>query len=336
MTSDTGTNGWSPPGVNPLVHYLSYGVKEGRKPNPLFDTKYYLEKNPEVTATSENPLAHYLEKGAVEGKDPGPDFDTLEAATEHAIDGGKTIYTITASSDTNGVITPSGTVTVIEGADHFFAGHLEELQRAIKSDLLAIQRTLQLRCPVTALITGLEEERGFSELVRRVGPERAGAQRFGRKFDVRSLATPEELIALCDHVCGAFDDWVYALFREQGALTRPGNTRLYALLCRVRCHLKPRLTELLSSGFGYDRRELPDDDPFLFSGCYFAATGSTPDRQAFVRGVLEKLAEEQEYVEWSPQALAANRRLLWLSYAGLAVCAVLLVTLAAMLVGRGF
>jgi hypothetical protein len=214
------------------------------------------------------------------------------------------------------------------------AEEAEELQRAIKSDLLAVQRTLQLRCPVTALITGLEEDRGFSELVRRVGPERAGTQRFGRKFDVRALAAPEELIALCDHVCGAFDDWVYALFREQGALTRPGNTRLYALLCKVRCYLKPRLTELLSAGFGYDRRELPDDDPFLFSGCYFAATGDTPDRQAFVRGVLEKLAEEQEYVEWSPRALTANRRLLWLSYAGLAVSVVLLVTLAAMIIGR--
>lgn len=212
----------------------------------------------------------------------------------------------------------------------------EELQRAIRSDLLAIQRSLQLRCPVTALITGLEAERGFSELVRRVGPERAATQRFGRKFDVRALATSEELIALCDHVCGAFDDWVYALFREQGALTRPGNTRLYALLCRVRCHLKPRLTELLSGGFGHDGREAPRDLPFLFSGCYFAATGDTPDRQAFVRGVFEKLGEEQEFVEWSPQALASNRRLLWLSYAGLAVSVGLLGTLTVMFVRRGF
>lgn len=212
----------------------------------------------------------------------------------------------------------------------------EELQRAIKSDLLTVQRTLELRCPVTALITGLEEDQGFSELVRRVGPERASSQRFGKKFDVRALPLAEELAALCEHVCGAFDDWVYALFREQGALTRPGNTRLYALLCKVRCHLKPRLTELLASGFGFDRRATPDDDPFLFSGCYFAATGSTPDRQAFVRGVLDKMVEEQEFVEWTPRALATNRRLFWLSYVGLGVSAVLLVTLIVMFIGRGW
>ncbi|MCY2996121.1 MAG: hypothetical protein NTY19_50970 [Planctomycetota bacterium] len=208
----------------------------------------------------------------------------------------------------------------------------EELQHAIQSDLLTIQRALQLRFPVTALVTGLDRERGFSELVRRVGPERAVTQRFGRKFDVRSLATPEELTALCEHVCGAFEDWVYALFREHQALTRPGNTRLYGLLCKVRCSLKPRLGEVLRQGFGHDRRERPDDDPFLFSGCYFAATGDTPDRQAFLRGVLEKLVEEQEYVEWTPAALAQNRRYQRLGYAGLCVAGLLLLTLATMIV----
>ena len=79
---------------------------------------------------------------------------------------------------------------------------------------------------MTALIVGMERERGFRELVRRVGRTRARSQRFGRRFDVRCLASARELSAFCAHVCGAFEDWVYTLFRDEGSLTRPGNIRL--------------------------------------------------------------------------------------------------------------
>jgi hypothetical protein len=209
---------------------------------------------------------------------------------------------------------------------------VEELQRAIKSDLLTIQREMQLRMPVTALVVGLEQERGFSELVRRVGPDRALSQRFGRRFDVHVLAGRESLIAYCDHVCGTFEDWVHTLLREHQALARPGNTRLYGLLCKVRCNLKMRLADILGGGYGYDARQSPDDDPFLFSGCYFAATGDTPDRQAFVKGLINKLTDEQEFVEWSRKAMATNRRYRWLAIAGFLVSGLLLVTLISMLV----
>jgi hypothetical protein len=207
-----------------------------------------------------------------------------------------------------------------------------ELEQAVKADLLVAQRTLELQAPVTALIVGLEKESGFSEMVRRVGRERAAAQRFGRRFDIRSIPTPEELTALCAPVCGAFEDWVYTLFREEGALTRPGNTRLYGLLCKVRCNLKGRLAAILAHGFGYDAQLQSSDDPIAFSGCYFAATGETEDRQAFVRGVLDKQEEEQEDVEWTTRALANNRRYVLLASAGFALSAVLLVTLAGMLI----
>ena len=35
-------------GSNPLIHYLEYGAHEGRNPNPLFDTAYYLRQYPDV------------------------------------------------------------------------------------------------------------------------------------------------------------------------------------------------------------------------------------------------------------------------------------------------
>ncbi|MBI3466958.1 MAG: hypothetical protein HY000_28420 [Planctomycetes bacterium] len=209
-----------------------------------------------------------------------------------------------------------------------------ELQRAIRGDLSALQRVLQVRCPVTALVAGLERERGFLELVRRVGSDRAAAQRFGKGFDLRVPPTPEELESLTAHACGAFEDWVYTLFREKGAISKPGNTRLYGLLCQVRRHLQTRLAEILSGGFGYEPAQHGDADPILFSGCYFAATGAQEDRQAFVKAVLEKLPREQESIQWTRRALADDRRSLAIGYVGLVVAGVAGMALAGMIVGQ--
>jgi hypothetical protein len=210
----------------------------------------------------------------------------------------------------------------------------QELQRAVRADLTTLQRTLAVRCPVTALVTGMEEEPGFRELVRRVGRERAAVQRFGRGFDVRTQPTGEALSALCEHVCGAFEDWVYSLFRETGVLTRPGNARLYHLLCKVRCYLKAPLGEILTGGYAYDPQLHAADEPLLFSGCYFAATGSAEDRQAFVRGVFDKLADEQEDVEWTARALRNERRYLTAAYVGFTIDLALAAALAGMIVTR--
>lgn len=207
----------------------------------------------------------------------------------------------------------------------------EDLTRAVRADLTTALDQLRVRCPVTVLFTGLERERGFSELVRRVGRERAAIQRFGRGFDVTVSATREELAAFTLHVCGAFEDWIYTLFREDGALTRPGNTHLYGLLCRVRCNLKQRLTDLLADGLGFD----PDRDPeqrLLVSGCYFAATGTSEDRQAFVKSVFDKLEEEQDAVEWTDSARFQDRRWRAFTVLGATLAVLLLAALAVMIV----
>jgi hypothetical protein len=213
-------------------------------------------------------------------------------------------------------------------------GEAEELEKAVKTDQSTLQKTLRLRYPVTAVVAGLEAERGFSELIRRVGRERAAAQRFGRGFNLRSRATAEELAAFSAHVCGAFEDWVYTLFREQGALTRPGNTLLYSLLCKVRCNMKDRLTDILAAGYGADTDRRSNEAPILFSGCYFAATGPTEDRQAFVRAVFDKLDEEQEEVEWTPEAVAEDRRHRRAALAGFVVSGVLALVLVGMVIAR--
>ena len=57
-------------GVDPLRHYLLYGGFEGRSPGPKFDSLGYLEINPDVRAAGVNPLVHYLKYGRAEGRSP--------------------------------------------------------------------------------------------------------------------------------------------------------------------------------------------------------------------------------------------------------------------------
>jgi len=227
----------------------------------------------------------------------------------------------------NGIacLMPFSILTASEGA-------VREVQRAIRSDLVSLQEALTLRAPTVALFTGLENEDGFRELVRRVGPVGAARQRFGQGMDVRCHATVDELEAVADHACGAFEDWVYTLFREDGSLTHPGNTKLHSLLCTVRSSLKRPIGDLLMQGFG-----TPDGDMEttpIFAGCYFAATGSSEDQQAFVRGVFDKLAELQEDLEWTSKAWTASRRSKLLFYTGMACCIALTLTLMALIVTK--
>ena len=202
----------------------------------------------------------------------------------------------------------------------------EEIHQSIKSDLATIQRELQLRCPATALVVGMEEQVGFRELVRRVGPDRAAIQRFGHRFYSRSGATVEQLAAFCFNVCGVFEDWIYTLFRQEGALSHPGNTHLYQLLCQIRSNIKVSLARVLAGGFGKAATDKVAGEFMPFGGCYFAATGMSSDRQAFVRGVFEKLVEEQEQIEWTPQAISEDRRTTWFVYLGVILAVSFVVT----------
>jgi GT2 family glycosyltransferase/tetratricopeptide (TPR) repeat protein len=63
-------------GTNPLVHYLRHGAVEGRDPHPLFDSDWYLAQYSDVACGDSNPLVHYVEHGAVERRNPHPLFDS--------------------------------------------------------------------------------------------------------------------------------------------------------------------------------------------------------------------------------------------------------------------
>ena len=67
------------PGENPLAHYLEHGVQDGLNPSLGFDTRYYLESNPDVAQADIPPFCHYVIQGYTEGRRPlpypEPDYD---------------------------------------------------------------------------------------------------------------------------------------------------------------------------------------------------------------------------------------------------------------------
>ncbi len=212
-----------------------------------------------------------------------------------------------------------------------------EVQRAVQRDAATLMDVLKARCSVTALVVGLEEESGFRELVRRVGRDRAVGQRFGKGFNLWNSPLPERLEALAAHACGAFEDWVYTLFREKGSLTKPGNTRLFALLCKIRHNLQTRLANILVAGYGHDPdQERTAGKSLLFGGCYFAAAGETEDRQAFVKAVFEKLPAQEEDLEWTDEAYREDQRYQLFARFALGADTALLVALVVMIVRKWF
>lgn len=57
-------------GIDPVLHYLQSGWREGRNPNKDFSTRFYLASNPDVASSGINPFQHYLQSGRAEGRKP--------------------------------------------------------------------------------------------------------------------------------------------------------------------------------------------------------------------------------------------------------------------------
>ena len=72
-------------GMNPLVHYMLYGAAERRRPHPGFDPSFYLRQRPDVEQSGMNPLLHYWKHGKGEGTAPAP--RALPAFSAVPIDG---------------------------------------------------------------------------------------------------------------------------------------------------------------------------------------------------------------------------------------------------------
>ncbi|MDR0911069.1 MAG: adenylyltransferase/cytidyltransferase family protein [Methanobrevibacter sp.] len=55
-------------GINPIIHYLKYGYKEGKNPSRIFNTNYYLNNYGDIKKSGMNPLIHYIKHGKKQGR----------------------------------------------------------------------------------------------------------------------------------------------------------------------------------------------------------------------------------------------------------------------------
>jgi glycosyltransferase involved in cell wall biosynthesis len=76
---------------DPMGHFMSQGWREGRWPNPYFDTAHYLRQNREVARTGGNPLVHYISHGEKAGCSPAAYFDLLWYRSRHEAENGQTL-----------------------------------------------------------------------------------------------------------------------------------------------------------------------------------------------------------------------------------------------------
>jgi type VI protein secretion system component VasK len=212
-------------------------------------------------------------------------------------------------------------------------------------DLAVARQVLQVNSPTIVLVSDLETAPGFRAFLEAF-PEKQRLQRVGQRcplvphLESRTKADEaphaQMLEGLAEWVCGAvMPGWVYKHFRieepgqgDAAQVTR-GNAQMFLFMHHLR-ERQHRLGRLLAQAFAAD-----GDEPYLFGGCYLAGTGAeSPQDQAFVAGVFQRLASEENHVSWTEQALeeeAVFRR--WVAVGQTALGVLVLATLALAVVG---
>ncbi len=214
------------------------------------------------------------------------------------------------------VALPAGTASACHDA--------ASVGRGLGEDFITLGKVLGLQAPATVLIHGLEEDRGFLELIRRMPTAERGS-RLGQRVAVGLSPSYDQLGVVAARACGMVEDLILGrLLRTPGILEEPNNADLVGLVCRLRSDLSGRITVILRRAFagGED-----DDVSPLLAGCYLGACGEQPEQQGFVSGVFEKIYDLQGELNWTEETLqldaAAGRaaRVLWW-FAGIGMAAV--------------
>lgn len=195
-----------------------------------------------------------------------------------------------------------------------------------RNDLNVVRRIMKVQCPIFAMVVDMEQLPGFREFIhRRTADERK--RRIGQRFplnppDLRGDDLEDKLgesiLWLGHH---GVRDLVYKIFKADAAKL-DANHELFLLLDEMRIR-KDHLAQFLVQAIARDA-----DAPLLFGGCYLAATGAEKDRdQAFIRGVLARLFDQQHCVAWTDQARIEDARYHSMTFFGYVALAVLVVLL---------
>ncbi len=197
-------------------------------------------------------------------------------------------------------------------------------------DLAEARRSLQVDCPVFALVCDLETVPGFREFRGGFG-ENELSGRIGQRYPLVPDLADEEIPTSIDEAVEWLGDatipgWVYKFFQveknaypEEKAEAVVANARLYQFLGTMRERMR-RMSRIVTHGL----LKQSDSRP-LFAGCYVAGTGRADADQAFCAGVFRRLMGEQDNVSWTQEALdreAEQQRMVGIGFAVLAILAV--------------
>jgi hypothetical protein len=172
-----------------------------------------------------------------------------------------------------------------------------------------------VRVPAIALVTEMETHEGFVEMIDRIGLEKVQGSRFGKGCEVLGDASAERLKSVATHAVASFEKRIYEIFGRPESLRKKTNWKLYSFMARLRKQFEGNLTQVISAGFSR-RSDIESGfayEPFFFAGCYFAAAGDVPEKQAFVGAALDKLLEDDGgCIEWNSDAIRKNQEyLMW-------------------------
>jgi len=190
-----------------------------------------------------------------------------------------------------------------------WGGHAHEatmLSEAVGADLAAFEASLGLVYPVTLVVPAVDQLDGFAEFVERsakIDP-RIRDSRAGSGFPAGAPIEPRTCDWVIQRGMQWWQMWVYKAFAID--LDHPGNRQLYRLLGGLRERHR-RLESQVQGAFRMVAEESGQEPPRL-SGWYFATTAPDATRQGFVRGIFQKLVQEQDAVAWSRGTLQRDRR----------------------------
>jgi hypothetical protein len=178
----------------------------------------------------------------------------------------------------------------------------QELFLSTREDLQVLHDDLQEVFPIVCVYGGMENLDGFRDFLDRGVrlDKRFVDSRAGSRFAAGTPVNDESAKWVVEKCLHWFRGWIYTQFAKD--ITNPANRKLYQFLCDLDERRQRLLKQVLLS-FG----ELKTEAVVRLTGCYFAATGSGAQQQAFVHGVLLKLLGEQNEVSWSPERRRRDR-----------------------------
>jgi len=176
-----------------------------------------------------------------------------------------------------------------------------ELAATYRAAARAVAAGSEVRCPFLVVITGMQDEPGFLEFVRRMPPEFRHYSRFGFSIPARSGRSVAAAAAGYDGLKRWYGRKAVGLMADRPT-DQDGNLRLLAL-GRSLDRLRPRLMAALEVLSAPD-----DEDPLELTGCYFVADGDDPEDWACAAATLQgQLVGDPDSARWSRASDEADR-----------------------------